>query len=360
MAVKRRKKMTVAGQRNGAEPPSPAASIWDDPEKAVYSVAELAWKEGLAANSIAALLGGPAYIMKVKRALTQALKAGPGRTPVLVLNQPPAMEAEKALRRLKYKARKYRVVDDFVPVGFTAQVAVDRICMAAAEEVRDAILRLVEVRKTGDIVIANAGGRAVSSMTRFLDRIAPLLAIEDRKRLVFLALNSAGRRRAYDESSNFLSVRMAEIFGSRHLAVLEHPEPEADAEYRERVKQIDLLICGAGGGQSLLTEHAKESDVKLPKGYTGDLCFVPLDGEGREIADPRLRELLRGVRPEPGYQEMLLMLPDANKEILVIFSSEEPSHKVPITHAILSRGLATHCVMGAALARLLVSHAGSR
>lgn len=358
MASRRRRKTKIPNQPRPDRPSPTAASIWDDHEKAVYSVAELAWKEGLAANSIAALLGGPDFIMRVKQALTQAVRGSRGRAPLLVLKLPSAMEAERALRHQNYKARKYRIVDDFVPVGFTSEVAVDRVCMAAAEEVRDAILRLVQVRKTGDIVIANAGGRAVSRMTTFLDRIAT--AIKDPKRLVFLALNSAGRRRAYDESSNFISVRMAEIFGSRHLAVLEHEEPEADAEYRERVKQIDLLICGAGGAHSLLTEHAKESDVELPKGYTGDLCFVPLDGEGREIADPRLRELLSQVRPEPGYQEMLLMLPDPNKEILVIFSSEEPSHKVPITHAILSRGLASHCVMGSSLARLMVEHAGTR
>jgi hypothetical protein len=175
---------------------------------------------------------------------------------------------------------------------------------------------------------------------------------------VFLSLNSAGRRRNFDQSSNFLAVRLAEIFGGRHLVVLEHTDPGAEDEYRERIKNIDLLICSAGGQvDSLLLKHAEEHHVVRPENMVGDLAFIPLDSEGWPVEGGVLAPILKSLSPHPDYKGVLRIARDESKEVMVILN--ESASKLSVAHAILSAGLATHCVLGISLAALLLSGYGS-
>src|SRR5207244_3903177 len=149
--------------------------------------------------------------------------------------------------------------------------------------------------------------------------------------------------RSFERSSNFLAVRLAEIFRGEHIAVLDHTDPLVEKEYMQKLRNIDLLICGAGGMDSLLTEHAREQRVHLPANMVGDFAFIPLDGEGRPIECNELQKLVSSLSPHPGYAEVLRIARDQAKSVLVIFSG--PDSKLPAANAILTSGLATDCVL---------------
>src|ERR1051325_4806747 len=226
-----------------ASPPKPGT------ERFVHEVAELAWRNGLTANFIAARLGGPSVIMQVKRALAKAVREG-----ILVLRPPITDECAGRLReQARYKALEYTVVrtDHFHEL--------QAISAVASELIGEKITALLNERTApSEVIVANAGGRALSEAVRLLHKNPPVIGPYDGKRLTFLALNSAGRRRNFDQSSNFLAVRLAEIFGGNHIAILDHTDPTVEREYADKVKNIDLLLSGAGGLDSLLVEHARE------------------------------------------------------------------------------------------------------
>jgi hypothetical protein len=154
-----------------------------------------------------------------------------------------------------------------------------------------------------------------------------------------------------DQSSNFLAVRLAEIFGGNHIAILDHSDPTADKEYAAKVKNIDLLLCGASGLDSLLIEHAREQNVPLPPEVIGDLAFIPLDRDGRPVETPDLNRVLAELSPHPDYAEIPRIARDSAKAVLVIFAEHGP--KLEIANAVLTAGLVTHCVLGLSLANRL-------
>ena len=192
---------------------SPAEQEAPATDDLIYRVAELAWKQGLAPNSILKVLNadkarGETYsIMPVKRALSKAIRQG-----ILVLRTPLEFSCLDDLKNAGVRnARNYTVVRDDVFSQGT-----DPVCLAAAEQIVEIIQKLL---LTGDeVVIANAGGRSISRTVQYLHAIAPVLSLAERDKLVFIALNSAGRRTEFDKSSNFLAVRLAEIFGGKHIA----------------------------------------------------------------------------------------------------------------------------------------------
>jgi hypothetical protein len=141
---------------------------------------------------------------------------------------------------------------------------------------------------------------------------------------------------------------------SFHSAIWDrHTDPGAEAEYKQKVNNIDLLICGAGGHDSLLVKHSGELNVELPESMVGDLAFIPLDGDGRPVEHERLAHVLESLSPQPTYPEVLRIARDRTKDVLVIISGD-PTSKLKVAHAILVGGLATHCVLGVSLARRLI------
>jgi DNA-binding transcriptional regulator LsrR (DeoR family) len=338
---------SYSGISASAPPPKPGT------ERFVHEVAELAWRNGLTANSIAARLGGPGMIMQVKRALAKAVREG-----ILVLKPPITDEYAARLReQTRFKAVDYTVVrtDHFHEL--------QAICAVTSELIGDKITALVKERPApSEIIIANAGGRALSEAVRLLHKNPPLIGPYDGKRLTFLALNSAGRRRNFDQSSNFLAVRLAEIFGGHHIAILDHTDPTVEREYAGKVKNIDLLLCGAGGLDSLLIEHAREQQVPVPDHVVGDFAFIPLDSDGRTVETPGLHKVLAKLSPHPDYSEILRIARDPTKAVLVVFS--EHGSKLEIAQAVLTAGLVTHCVLSLSLANRLIDflgqHSGKR
>ena len=325
------------GTSPSAPPPKPGT------ERFVHAVAQLAWRNGLTANAIAARLGGPQLIMAVKRALAKAVREG-----VIVLNPPVTEECAAKLREhTRFKALEYTVVrsDHFHEL--------QAIGAMAAATIGEKILALLKNRPApAEIIIANAGGRAMSEAVRLLHKNPPVIGTYDGRRLTFLALNSACRRRDFDQSSNFLAVRLAEIFGGNHIAILDHTDPTAEKEYTAKVRNIDLLLCGAGGLNSLLIEHAREQQVSVPDSVVGDFAFIPLDSDGRPVEMPGLRKVLAKLSPHPEYAEILRIARDPTKAVLVVFS--EHGSKLEIAKAVLTAGLVTHCVLGLSLATRLI------
>ena len=332
--------------------PRAATSRSDEPdeESFVYQVAVLAWWEGLAPNAIAQRLGGPHLIMKVKRALVKAVRGG------MLRFEPPAMvaAAEQLQANAQWKAREYTVVAD------RSSTENSSVYLKGAEKICELVVRILdETRSSGaDVTVANAGGHTVSETIKCLHRIAPSIPPEDRTRLVFLSLNSAGRRESFDKSANFLAVRLAEIFGARHLAVLPPSDPGIEQEYTQRVENIHILICGAGSRHGMLAVHIREQHLDLPASVVGDFGFIALDANGRPVQSADLQKAAVALSAQPDYAEVLRIARDPARYVLVLLCGEDPQSKVDISHAILKAGLATHCVIGLSIAEPLIKKFG--
>lgn len=310
----------------------------------VYQVADLAWRKGLTANFIAKDLGSPGdpkMIMAVKRALRKAIDDG-----TLVLNVPREDEYRDTLKRMWPRIDFTIVRNNLVAKG-------DAVHIAASDELAAKIEELWKTDKP-DVVIANAGGQAVSETVRYLhQRNRPVLDAAMGKRLVFISLNSAGRARRFQQSSNYLAVRLAEIYEGDHIAMLGPADTSIDQEYTPLVENIDLLLCGAGGPDSLLAECAKEEGINLPSEMVGDLAFIPLDENGRRVQEPRLQEVIdKKLHAAPAYDEILRIAAHPPRAVMVVLSG---ASKLPIAIALLRAGLASHLVLDLSLAKSLAS-----
>ena len=310
----------------------------------VYEVAFRAWKRGMSVPSIAKDLGFPgdaAMITKVKRALLKASASG-----ILVLNQPKLTDYHEKL------SKKWPRVD-FTIVRNNLLAKDDAIHIAASDVLAEKITELWN-ESEDQVVIANAGGHAVSETVRYLhQRIGPVLDPHPEKRLVFISLNSAGRARRFQQSSNYLAVQLAGIYGAEHIAVL----GPADANVDHLYESIDLLVCGAGGPTSLLVQRAREEaeekneEFKLPPEMVGDIAFIPLDKKGRPIRNPRLQTIIEDqLHAAPPYDEILRIVAQPPRTVLVVLSGES---KLPIARALLAGGLLSHVIMDIALAKCL-------
>ena len=346
------------GKRKGTEAPNSAAEREEKNEKNLlsddfdYQVAEMAWRQGLSPNEIAKRLNMSDKIMQVKRGLQKAISRG-----ILRLHLPPADLAREQLKRiLTWKVREYVVVDD------TKLDQKTSVCLAAAEKFVEVLeSKLLESRKSQSrVVVGVAGGYTVSQMVRFARSMAPQLDADDCKRLMFISLHAAVLRRRFHESANFLAVRLAEIFGGEHFAVLEHVgqgkrSQEEENEYSEYVKKMNVLIAGLGSPKSLVGRHAEESNITLPAEMVGDLAYIPLDVNGRWVEDSKLKTALSRVRPQPSYAELIgLKLRGMDVIMIVGVFAHGMDSKLRITRAVLRAGLASICVMGHSFASRLV------
>jgi DNA-binding transcriptional regulator LsrR (DeoR family) len=309
----------------------------------VYEIACLAWKEGLSANFIAKKLGyaGDAKaIMKVKRALLKAQKSG-----ILVLNPPKKMDYHTQLKK------KWPLVDFTIVEGNKLLGKGDAVHIAASDVLATKIEELWNTAKA-DVVIANAGGHAVSETVKYLhQRIGPILEPHADRRLVFISLNSAGRARTFQQSSNFLAVRMSEMYDGHHIAVLGPADTSTEKEFKHLTENISLLVCGAGGPTSLLVERAKEERIRIPPEMVGDIAFTPLDEQGRRVQDSHLQGVIENyLHAAPLYDEIKRIVQHPPRAVLVVLSGES---KLPTALALLRGGLVSQIVMDIALAKSL-------
>ena len=222
-----------------------------------------------------------------------------------------------------------------------------------------------------DLVIANAGGISVSGIVQHLAAHKILPETVNPQRLLFLSLNSASMPADYGYSANTLAVRMAEIYGGRHIAVTPIWPKAVKGKYQQAIQDIDLLICGAGAQDGLLFHWLRhEGHIRLPEKAVGDICLIPISPEGQPLAlemnGPD--QVSQVLHPNPSFQQ-LKALADRNGVIYVprgyhdddrpagrkSKGTPRPTHsKLAVTRAILAGGLARTIVLGATLARDLL------
>jgi len=247
----------------------------------------------------------------------------------------------------------------------------DVVARKAAEVVaqRIAALLLKRKRKPGRIVVANAGGFAVSRIVKFLASHRLVPDETDPRQLLFISLNSASMPTDYGRSANNLAVRMAEIYGGQHIAICP-VWPDKDRRiYEDAVGNIDLLLCGAGSERSILfTWLQQNAGITLPKDAVGDICLIPISRDGHEVPLDEVSKanITKLMNQHPAYTD-LHTLAGRNGIIFVPMGyrvndlqgenslGSSPEHsKIAVTRAILKHSLAHTCVMGNTLAQSLI------
>lgn len=337
-------------------------------EEFVYRVATHAWKDGLTANAITRKLFGDrsaVHLMQVKRALQRALN-----TDILRLVPPAAIEVGNKLDKLvngtKAKDDQSRIELHVVPDDQQIQGA--PVYAKAAELISafilDALRRGGSPQAADNIVICNAGGRTVTETVRALARNPPILdEFEDDasplQKLLFVAGNTACEPKQFHQSSSFLSVTMAELFGAKHLALPKVENEWVLEEHANRVAQTSLFVCGVGTcrgerNPSLLMRYFKERNWEMPPSAAGDLAFNLLDRQGRNVDFPtdESREFMRQLNPS---LDLSTIMDIAGKQrVLIVLDALVPAEKAEIGMAVLRRRYASDVVLGSRLATEII------
>jgi hypothetical protein len=238
------------------------------------------------------------------------------------------------------------------------------VFLAAAREIAQEIHSLAtRLQDKESIVIANAGGFTLSRVVHYL--AAEAIVPENPERLKFVSLNAARKADAYNISANFLAVRMSEIYGGRHIAVLPLAPNRILREYEEAMGNIDLLVSSAGTRRGFLFLWHHEvhgDDHRIPEEIVGDLAFIPIDRRGRRVELPtRFKDHVESeLQPRPRYEELFSLA--ARGKVIVVCGlfpeqssepspEESPFARARVTRAILEGSLASKCILGSSVAR---------
>jgi hypothetical protein len=200
--------------------------------------------------------------------------------------------------------------------------------------------------------IANAGGRTVRDMIDSLERLVPVPPKIKGKRLRFLSLNAAESHDSFDECSNFLSVRLAQLFGGEHFAVMKHWDEETAGHYHEALEKVDLLISSAGSRDGFLSYWLGRKGLSLPPEAVGDIAFHPIDALGRpaRLPDSVTSSIDKGLLRAPDWNDLVRFL--LQKKVILLLTGD----KAELGNALLGNGLATRCVIDSQLALVLSKH----
>jgi DNA-binding transcriptional regulator LsrR (DeoR family) len=329
-----------------------------------FAVAKYAWWEGLTVNHIAKRLGltsSATHLMQVKRALKRAGQ-------YLAFTPPVDLDlAEKLDRKVngkKGKAIRFTVVKDELPrkqTGSLSGVVSAKAANIVAGLIHD-MLQTTPDPEQPDIVVCNAGGRTISEIVRALLRNPPAVdepeevVAQLRARLVFVAGNTGYLPNRFNQSANFLSVTMAELFGAEHQAL---PMVQSEASikaYRELVDRTSLFICGVGTRETgLIWEHFHTQGLEIPMAAAGDIAFNLLDKDGREITLPeRAREFMATINP--GLTVCAIQRIAKHDRVLLVLDGDPPEAKREIGIAALKGDYPTDVVLGSKLARAIHDH----
>jgi len=289
-----------------------------------YRVAEQAWLHGLSIPPILDVLKLPhtaAEIGRVKRALRKAVRYG-----LLQFNPPPQETLQKKLRQAFP-----RLNHDSVMVEIDSLAVCHRAALLVAGEV-DAFLN--SSRKS--LVVANPGGRTVKHIVDSLQRIVPVPPDLGNKSLTFLSLNAAQQQSRFDDCANFLAVRMSQIYGAKHLALVPH---QKQPSYEKSVGEIDFIVTSVGGDGSLLSDWLVEKEFKVPEAV-GDICFHLVNHKAYPLnLDPRIAKALEDeFQPFPRWDELNQLLRD-DKVLLVVRAD-----KKAIARALAESGISRRVV----------------
>lgn len=347
---------------------------WQPTDGAAYRAVELVL-EGNCAKQIAQILYGH-HTPKEHGRVTSLLKHAK-RQKLLKLRPPIKIDLQLQLAARFPGPVSFHVVNNDYVAYIENPVADEifrgeAICRKAAEIVAQRIVALLQDKKRDPakpLIIANAGGLAVSRVVRFLAEQKNLPVIADPRRLLFLSLNSAAMPTDNGRSANTLAVRLSEIFGGQHLALCPIWPADVKKAYDHAVRHIDLLICGAGTEHGLLfTWLRQNAGIKLPAAAVGDICLLPISATGDEVslekqAPRRVRETLN---PHPTYLDLQAL---ASRDSIIYVAmgyqsddrrpdpalADRPKHsKLAVTQAILRHTLARTCILGTTLARDLL------
>lgn len=341
---------------------------WRATEGAAYRVADL-MRNGKSVGAIAKLLYGhhdSTHLERVHRLILYAVKKK-----LLIFNPPINEGLELKLKELFGGHTTFHVVNnDHVAVdedGAAAEIfRGDVVCRQASKIVAHRIKTLLQDKQKKNIIIANAGGLAVSRLVRFLEEEKLIPDEADRRRLLFISLNSASMPTNYGLSSNSLAVRLAEIYGGRHIVLCPLWPSDTQTAYEKAVQHIDLLLCGAGSKDGLLFNWLKDhAKISLPSDAVGDIALIPLSADGLPVplfphTQQRMTKILN---PHPTYAE-LQTLASKDRVIYVALGYQQDDRrpessaaqksqthsKLAVTLAILRRSLARTCVLGNTLA----------
>jgi DNA-binding transcriptional regulator LsrR (DeoR family) len=301
-----------------------------------YEIARLAWEEGLSSNTILERKQLPKtaqQITKIRRALEKAVRHG-----LLELRPPRKKELEDSLKKEFPDVAEIRV-----------QIDRNAACLKAAMLVKAEVEQFLDGPKER-MVIANAGGRTVRDITRYLERLVPLPPyVEKGKRLVFLSLNAAEAHDSFDQCANFLSVRMAQIYASEqtsHFALVKPWDETTGTEYRKLLSEISLLITSAGGRVGFLSHWLSKRNRALPRQFVGDVALHLIDRLGIQVEmEPDVaKELSRA----PDWQGLMQLF--IRKKVLVVLAGD----KLEIARALLGSALAQRCVLDRRLAEAIL------
>jgi DNA-binding transcriptional regulator LsrR (DeoR family) len=314
----------------------------------------------------------PASLMRVARLLEFAQQTG-----LLSLRCPTHEHLERQLTDRFGREFTFHVVNNDHVIeeengAVDEDYRSDALCKHAALVVAQRIDEFLRDKAShrNRIVIATAGGVAASKVVRFLAAQKMVPEEADTRKLLFISLNAASMPTSYGLSANTLAVRMAEIYRARHIALAPINPAETTREYQEAVRNIDLLVCGAGSKHGILFQWLeKHARIELPRGAVGDICLIPISATGDELhlggTGPQLAR--KNLRPNPAYSDLQAVA--ARNGVILIpvgyqnddLAREEEAHpgrthsKLAITRAILQRGLARTTVLGATLAQDLLA-----
>ena len=350
--------------------PVPAApdDNWRVTEGAAYRVADMV-RQGSSATTIADILYGhheAKHLVRVHSLMLYAFKQK------LLIFNPPINEdlQDKLAGRFDHQIKFHVVNNDHIAHledPATEEVfRADVVCRQAAKLVAKRIESLLLDKSKENIVVATAGGLAVSRIVRLLDeeKLIPDEAVT--RRLLFISLNSASMPTDYGYSANTLAVRMAQIYGGRHIALCPVWPDKVRKDYEKAVLNIDLLVCGAGSQHGMLFNWLKDhAKISLPSAAVGDIALIPISADGKPVPLARsvASRVAKILNPHPAYEELQTL---ASKDRIVYVAvghqaddrrpldpaAHAPTHsKLAVTLAILRRSLARTCVLGNTLAR---------
>jgi hypothetical protein len=251
------------------------------------------------------------------------------REGLLELHPPPELEFGEKLRQ------QY-------PTLLDVHVELDRgaACLRAARIIADEIQAFLEGPRH-EFCVANAGGRNIRDTINELQRLVPVPPPQNKKRITFLSLNAAETNDSFDECSNFHSVRLAQIYGKKHFAVIKNCDQETAQRYHDAIQNVDLLISSAGGRTGFLATWLNARDEALPPGAIGDFAFHPIDERGQPVDDPEaiMKLIDEGLLRAPPWHDLVPLLL-ANKVLLILTGD-----KADIGRALLANGLVKRCVL---------------
>jgi hypothetical protein len=284
---------------------------WHPTREDAYRVAHLVTRGKCAAHIAKRLYQNskPASLMRVARLLEFAQQTG-----LLSLRCPTHEHLERQLTErfgpefTFHVVNSDRVIED-ENSAVDEEYRSDALCQHAALVVAQRIGQLLRDKAPhrNRIVVATAGGVAASKVVRFLAAQKMVPEEADTRKLLFISLNAASMPTSYGLSANTLAVRMAEIYRARRIALAPINPAETTREYQKEIRNIDLLVCGAGSKHGILFQWLeKHAHIELPRGAVGDICLIPISAEGDELhlqgTGPQLAR--KNLHPNPAYSDL--------------------------------------------------------